>query len=56
MNVERVFVCPSCGRDYNDYAQADGCCQVRVQYKCPVCEDTYTVEGDADHCFAQCQI
>lgn len=51
--VASVYVCPSCGHEYDSGSEAMACpCREEstAKYKCPVCDREYEWKGSAVNC------
>lgn len=54
-----VFLCPSCGQEYNEEYEAAECCppeiESEIRYECPDCKELHGDEDSAFNCCLQDQ-
>lgn len=50
----KVYSCPMCDREYNNYSKAEGCCpsepEQLIKFQCGQCEEVHKDKWDAKEC------
>lgn len=52
MNVQKLYECPACRRDYLDIDDAQTCCEPTIIYRCS-CKKYHHDKDDAEKCCNQ---
>jgi len=49
--IQEVWFCTGCNAEYENYDEANDCCEPTKMYKCPGCSETFLFEDSADKHF-----